>query len=251
MLLLIVQPLQVLLHRTGEGTEGGRRKAERPQHLQHCALSRLMYQQQKILLLRRQGYLYQLRRLFLQSVFCLLEIRPQGHGAGDHRQLAAAVQLQRHVQLRPRLQRQPLGLNTLKLGGQLLLAGRMAQDLRCQRLLLPQCRLIQKLTLADAGAGGKQSGLFQTPAAQRRQRRLHLAGGLPPANQLRRFRMQQHRPVRVRRQILRLPDLQPTELQQRIHQGLPLLLHRQQVQPLHFHNGHYSCTTLLRMVSTA
>jgi len=45
--------------------------------------------------------------------------------------------LQGHVQLRPRLQRQPLGLNTLKLGGQLLLAGRMAQDLRCQRLLLP------------------------------------------------------------------------------------------------------------------
>ena len=97
LLLLIVQPLQVLLHRTGEGTEGGRRKAEGPQHLQHCALRRLMYQQQKILLLRRQGYLYQLRRLFLQSVFCLLEVRPQGHGAGDHRQLAAAVQLQRHV----------------------------------------------------------------------------------------------------------------------------------------------------------
>lgn len=63
--------------------------------------------------------------------------------------------------------------------------------------------------------------------------------------------MQQYRPVRIRRQILRLPDLQPTELQQRIQQGLPLLLHRQQVQPLHFHNGHYSCTTLLRMVSTA
>src|SRR5699024_2152328 len=64
-------------------------------------------------------------------------------------------------------------------------------------------------------------------------------------------RPRQRRPVRVPRSVPGLVDLHAAQMLKPPQHVATLVLHADEPQPLHFHNGHQLFTTLLTMLSAA
>ena len=225
---------EVFLHGAAVALELPGREAERAQRLERGGLRGAVRHEQKALLLAPGGEPEHLRlgRLLGERPLHLRFIRRGRERSGDEGHRAGVLELERDVQRLPRAQRRFVGGQARHARLQLADAAQTAGDLVGEGEHGGQVLLVEEGLFGDLRPCGEQGRLLRCGAAERVERRREPPQVALPLGERRAL------PVQQLRLFLRLADLDAAQAQQRLHQRLAVALQGDELETLHFCDGH-------------